>query len=86
MDQPEDTDALVRFENITYSYPYSDSRVLSDVNLKLEKGEFVLLAGPSGCGKVLLSAVLTAGARDFWRKTFRACHYSGKRPQGGKSP
>ena len=54
MDQPEDTDALVRFENITYSYPYSDSRVLSDVNLKLEKGEFVLLAGPSGCGKSTL--------------------------------
>jgi energy-coupling factor transport system ATP-binding protein len=51
MDLPEDTTALVRFEELTYSYPYSDSCVLSDINLKLEKGEFVLLAGASGCGK-----------------------------------
>jgi energy-coupling factor transport system ATP-binding protein len=54
MDLPEDTTSLVRFEKLTYSYPYSDSRVLSDINLKLEKGEFVLLVGPSGCGKSTL--------------------------------
>jgi energy-coupling factor transport system ATP-binding protein len=54
MDLPEDTTALVRFEELTYSYPYSDSCVLSDINLKLEKGEFVLLAGASGCGKSTL--------------------------------
>lgn len=54
MDSPEGRVPLVRFEKLTYSYPYSDSRVLSDINLKLEKGEFILLVGPSGCGKSTL--------------------------------
>jgi len=54
MDYTEDRVSLVRFEELTYSYPYSDSCVLSDINLKLEKGEFVLLAGASGCGKSTL--------------------------------
>lgn len=46
--------AHVKLEKLTYSYPHSDSQVLSDVNLELEKGEFVLLVGPSGCGKSTL--------------------------------
>jgi energy-coupling factor transport system ATP-binding protein len=49
-----DINALVKLENLTYSYPHSDSRVLSDINLELKKGEFVLLVGPSGCGKSTL--------------------------------
>jgi energy-coupling factor transporter ATP-binding protein EcfA2 len=46
--------AHIKLENLTYSYPHSDSQVLSDVNLELKKGEFVLLVGPSGCGKSTL--------------------------------
>jgi len=44
----------IKLENLTYSYPHSDSQVLSDINLELKKGEFVLLVGPSGCGKSTL--------------------------------
>lgn len=54
MDSREDRVSLVRFEKLTYSYPYSETPVLSDINLELEKGEFVLLVGASGCGKSTL--------------------------------
>ncbi|AKB56987.1 ABC transporter ATP-binding protein [Methanosarcina barkeri] len=46
--------AHIKLENLTYSYPHSDSQILSDINLELKKGEFVLLVGPSGCGKSTL--------------------------------
>jgi len=37
---------------------------LSDVNLKVEKGEFVIIKGPSGAGKTTLLNII--GARYGW--------------------
>jgi energy-coupling factor transporter ATP-binding protein EcfA2 len=54
MEPAENRIAYIRFEKLTFSYPYSDFQVISDVSLELEKGELVLLVGPSGCGKSTL--------------------------------
>jgi len=54
MDLAENRTEYIRFEKLTFSYPYSDSQVISNVDLNIEKGEFVLLVGPSGCGKSTL--------------------------------
>jgi energy-coupling factor transporter ATP-binding protein EcfA2 len=41
-------------QHLTYSYPNAEMPALVDVSLKLEPGEFALLAGRSACGKSTL--------------------------------
>lgn len=47
--------ALVKFENFSFRYPQYEN-ALSDINLDISTGEFVLLCGPSGSGKTTLLA------------------------------
>ena len=44
--------------NLTFETADSPVHALSDINLDVEKGEFVSLIGPSGCGKTTLLRVI----------------------------
>lgn len=45
--------SLIKFKD--FSFCYSDQeKVLSDINLEVDEGEFVLLCGPSGSGKTTI--------------------------------
>jgi energy-coupling factor transporter ATP-binding protein EcfA2 len=46
--------AVIRTRNVTYTYPGGTRPSITDVSLRIEKGEFALITGPSGCGKTTL--------------------------------
>jgi len=46
--------ALVEIEGLTYWYPGGDKPALEGIDLAVDQGEFVLLTGPTGCGKTTL--------------------------------
>jgi ATP-binding cassette subfamily B protein len=44
----------IDFRNVTFSYGNDDEKVLSGINLTIDKGKTVALVGPSGAGKTTL--------------------------------
>lgn len=49
----------IEFENVSFSYPGSDKRVLKNINLKFRPGETVVLVGLNGAGKTTFIKLLT---------------------------
>jgi cell division transport system ATP-binding protein len=48
---------MIQLHNVSLAYQ-QDATALNDINLKVEKGEFVFLTGPSGAGKTTLLRLL----------------------------
>ncbi len=49
---------ILTIQNLTFTYPGSDTPALSDLSLSVEAGSFVTLCGKSGCGKTTLLRLL----------------------------
>lgn len=45
-------------ENLSYCYPHFEKEAIHNINLRVERGDFVLLVGRSGCGKTTLARCL----------------------------
>lgn len=61
--QAENVRPLVEINGLTKDYPVKKGasiHALKDLNLSIEKGEFISLVGPSGCGKSTLLKVLAS--------------------------
>lgn len=49
---------IIRFEDVTYFYPGTETPAIKDINLSLDEGEIILITGPSGAGKTTLCSTL----------------------------
>jgi len=59
--------ALIETKNLTYTYPGATKPSISDVSIRVEKGEFVLVTGPSGCGKTTLCRTFNGLIPQFYQ-------------------
>lgn len=57
---------MIDLKNVSFTYVSNDEMVLDNINLHIEKGEFVLLLGNSGCGKTTITRLLNVLAPDFF--------------------
>lgn len=55
VDQPQE----LRLENVSFTYPHSETEVLHDVSLTIKKGQHVAIVGENGAGKSTLIKVIT---------------------------
>lgn len=53
-------------KNVSFCYGDSNKPVLKNINLKINKGEFILITGPSGCGKTTLCRILNGLIPNFY--------------------
>ena len=50
-----DNEVIISFEDFGFQYTAQAEPTLHNINLKIRKGEKILIAGPSGCGKSTLA-------------------------------
>ncbi|NCU38683.1 ABC transporter ATP-binding protein [Candidatus Saccharibacteria bacterium] len=76
---------IIRLKGLVKKYGIGDAeqRVLDDVNLTIDSGEFVAIMGPSGCGKTTLLNMLglldTADEGEYWLDGEDVERFSGRR-------
>ncbi len=56
---PEEYTYDIRLENVSYSYPGSDKKIIDNLNLTIERGEKVAIVGLNGAGKTTLIKLIT---------------------------
>lgn len=59
----------INIKDLNYKYPDSDSWILQNINLDIEKGDMVLVLGDSGSGKSTLAKCITGAVPNFYGGT-----------------
>jgi len=75
-DNYQDDNVVVEFKDVIKKYP-NGAMALNNINLKIKKGEFVFLVGPSGSGKSsLLKLILKEEDPSFGKVIVNGCNIS----------
>ncbi|MBR1571280.1 MAG: ATP-binding cassette domain-containing protein [Lachnospiraceae bacterium] len=67
--------ALIRFENVNFTYPGAENKALDNINIEINDGDFVLICGPSGCGKTTLIKQLLPEICPYGHREGRIVYY-----------
>lgn len=67
----QEQDGIVSVEHLTYTYPFSEKPVLSDVNLSVQEGDFVVVTGSNGAGKTTLLMSMIGAIPHYYGGTMR---------------
>lgn len=63
-------EAVIKVDNLSFRYLGSEDYALKDVSLEVRRGDFVVLAGRSGCGKTTLLRCLNGLIPNFYEGDF----------------
>ena len=63
---------MIQIEQVSFGYT-GEEGTLHDVNLKVQKGECVLLCGESGCGKTTVTKLINGLIPHFTEEGADAC-------------
>ena len=61
---------MIYFENVSYTYPFQNSKALDSVSFLVRPGEAVLFTGSSGSGKSTLVRIINGLAPHYYRGEF----------------
>lgn len=61
---------MIEVENLNFAYTANEENGLKNINFHVDKGEFVVLCGRSGCGKTTLTRVLNGLIPHFYEGTY----------------
>lgn len=54
----KDVKGNIEYKNVTFKYDDTSANVISNINLKVEAGEYIALVGPSGVGKTTICSLI----------------------------
>lgn len=60
---------ILQIKDLSFTYPKAEKKALDKINISVNKGEFVLICGASGCGKTTLLRLLKKEIAPFGEKT-----------------
>lgn len=60
---------ILQIENLSFKYPKAEKKALDDINISVNKGEFIVVCGESGCGKTTLLRLLKKCISPFGEKS-----------------
>lgn len=66
MSMRAEEEGVISLENVTFRYPGGDKPSVTDLNLDIKAGEFVVFTGGSGCGKTTLTRIVNGLAEKFY--------------------
>lgn len=67
---PATSDPIVRIESLSFRYPGSDRDTLRNVDLTIERGDFVAIVGNNGAAKTTLCKTLNGLIPHYWAGEF----------------